>query len=250
MTTNDGKPQRADNVENLDQFMLYNKGEIAQRLRQLAKDHCMVTAYFDNGATMNTRVIDLIREMELVVLDYGVDEKLVQQLLQSNRVIFKSQHDGVTAQFTATSLTRAKYQNEPVIAAPMPTSLLWVQRRQSYRVRIPLGIPSWCKIPWTNETTLRLKIYDISGGGLALVDEENNLHVQNGVILENCTLELPEFGTDQVNLRVCSCFPNNKRDPDAGQRIGCAFSNLGMSFGASIQRYINSIETLCKRTED
>ncbi len=250
MTDDNPKQHRADNIESLDQFMIYNKGEIAQRLRLMAKDHCMVTAYFDNGATMSTRVIDLIREMELVVLDYGIDERLVQQLLQSNRVIFKSQHEGVTAQFTATSLTRAKYQNEPVIAAPMPVSLLWVQRRQSYRVRIPLGMPIWCEIPWKNATTVRLRVYDLSGGGISLVDEENVLQVQNGIVLENCTLTLPEFGADQINLRICSCFPNNKRDPDAGQRIGCAFTHLGMSFGATIQRYINSIETLCKRTED
>ncbi|MBI3562251.1 MAG: flagellar brake protein [Gammaproteobacteria bacterium] len=243
-------PQRTDNVENLDDFMLHHSGEIVQRLKQLAKGKNMVTAHGDNGVTLNTSVIDIISEMELVVLDYGIDEKLVQQLLQSNRVMFKSQHAGVTAQFSAHSLTKAKYQNEPVIAVPIPETLLWLQRRQAYRVRIPLGIPLFCEVPYQENTVLRLKLHDISGGGLSLYDEDTLIQVENGGVLERCALELPGSGRLTLDLQVRNRFPINKRDPSTGQRMGCAYHRMGISDRANIQRYIHSIETLRKRTDD
>jgi flagellar brake protein len=252
MATPEEKPknQRTDNIENLDQYMLHSKSEIVTRLKQLVKGKPMVTAHCDNGLTMNTSVIDIIREMELVVLDYGIDERLVQQVLQSGRVIFKSQLEGVTVQFTATSLTKAKYQNEPVIAAPIPASMLWLQRRQAYRVRIPLGMPIYCDIPYKQDTTVKLKLFDISAGGLSLNDDDMQLQVDNGVVLEKCTLDLPGHGKFTVDLAIRTRFPISRHDPSAGQRLGCAFYNLGMTDGAIIQRYIHTIEALRKRTED
>lgn len=252
MTASEEKPksQRNDNVENLDQYMLHSKGEINQRLKQLIKGKSMVTAHCDNGTTMNTSIIDIIREMELVVLDYGIDEKLVQQLLQSGRVIFKSQFEGVTAQFTTTSLTKAKYQNEPVIAVPIPATMLWLQRRQAYRVRIPLGMPVYCEIPFRDGVIQKFKLFDISAGGISLDDEDNLLKGEPGNVLENCTLELPEFGRVTLQLEERNCFPINKNDPGRGQRCGFCFYNLGMTDQALITRYIHAIETLRKRTED
>ncbi len=250
MTEEKTKTQRGDNIENLDQYMLHGKSEIMQRFKQLAKGKSMVTAHYENGSTMNTLVIDVIRDMDLVVLDYGVDEKQMQQLLQSGRVIFKSQFEGVTVQFSTNSLTKAKFQNEAVIAIPIPASMLWLQRRQAYRVKVPRGMPSSCEIPLKDGRSIRLGVFDISVGGISLSDDTSQIEVENGQVLENCTLDLPGHGKFVVHLDIRAHFPVNKHKPAAGQRLGCSFRNIGMTDGAIIQRYIHSIETLRKRTED
>ena len=65
-----------------------------------------------------------------------------------------------------------------------------------------------------------------------------------------CKLELPDHGHGQVNLQVCNKVPMKLGDRQAGRRVGCSFVNLGMSFAATIQRYINAIESARRQIED
>lgn len=239
-----------NNIENLEQYMLYNKGQIVQRLKQLVKVRNMVTAYADNGVSMNTAIVGILTENDLLVLDYGVDESLVQQVINSKRVIFKTQFEGINIQFTTNSLTKAKYQNEPAIAVPIPANMLWLQRRQSFRVRIPLGMPAYCDFPGPDGTITRLRIFDISAGGLSVSDETMKLKAEAGTIISNCQLDLPGFGRINMSLEIRNCFMTKKTDPSQGQRCGLAFHQMGMSDESIIMRYIHSVETLRKRTED
>ena len=93
-------------------------------------------------------------------------------------------------------------------------------------------------------------VLDISAGGLAIQDTHYKLNLESGTLLENCRLFLPEFGDAEITLEVRNRFAVNRNNRDAGQRLGCAFVNLNMTTGANIQRYINALEVLRKRTED
>jgi hypothetical protein len=84
---------------------------------------------------------------------------------------------------------------------------------------------------------------------LSLHDEYKDIDFESGTVLMNCKLELPESGSGHVNLEVRNILPIDHDDPTAGNKIGCQFKNLGMSFGATIQRYINSIEAMRRRME-
>lgn len=253
MSPAEDKPKNqphVNNIENLEQYMLYNKGQIVQRLKQLVKNKGMITAYADNGVSMNTALVGILTENDLLVLDYGVDESLVQQIINSKRVIFKTQFEGINIQFTTNSLTKAKYQNEPAIAVPIPANLLWLQRRQSFRVRIPLGMPAYCDIPAQDGSTIRLRIFDISAGGISVSDEGMKISGDSGLIYSNCQLDLPGFGRITLSLETRNCFKIKKTDPAQGQRCGFSFHQMGMTDEAAIMRYIHSVETLRKRTED
>lgn len=252
----DDQPQpssqgRHDSAENQEQYLLHNHNEIAQKLRLLIKNHVFVTATFNNGTqSMNTAIVDVIRDMDLVAIDYGPSESLNEQLLNANRIIFKASFDGINVQFTTNSITKAKYQGESVFAIPIPESMLWVQRREFFRVRIPLGSPAICEIRQTDDSYRDYKLFDISAGGLSLIDEYYDLEVEAGIIMSHCRLELPEHGNGRINLEVRNILPVKAGDRQAGRRIGCAFHNMGMSFAATIQRYIHAIESARKRFED
>jgi len=245
------KQARHDSVENQEEFLVQNRIGITQKLRQLAKNNCMVSATFNGGAqTINTAIIDVIRDMDLVALDYGPNESINQQMLAADRIIFKSELEGIDVQFTVTSITKAKYQGEPVFAIPIPDSMLWIQRRQSYRVRVPLGMPAYIELGNESGGYDKFTVLDISAGGLAIQDDRYRLNLEPGTQLADCRLFLPEHGNAEITLEVRNRFAVNRNKREAGQRLGCAFVNLNMSFGANIQRYIHALEVLRKRTED
>jgi c-di-GMP-binding flagellar brake protein YcgR len=122
---------KKDNAEDQEKYLLHNPDQIVAKLRLLAKNNNLLTAYFNDGAaSMNTCVIDVIRDMDLVALDYGGLDSINEQLLNAKKVIFVAQFDGITVKFSANSITKAKYHGEPVFAVPIPDDLLWLQRRE------------------------------------------------------------------------------------------------------------------------
>jgi len=245
------KQGRQDSAEGQQEYLLENPISVIAKLKQLVKNNCTVTATFDNGNnSMNTTVIEVLKDMDLVALDYGPTESLNAQLLATDRIIFKADIEGVDCQFTATSITKAKLHGEPVFAIPIPENILWMQRREFFRVRIPLGIPAYCEVKQEDGSYRKYKVLDISGGGISLHDEFKDLNLEAGVVLSACELELPEHGHGKVNLEVRNILPRRQGDKDAGRKIGCTFVNLGMSFAATIQRYINAIESARRRIED
>jgi len=245
------KQARHDSVENQEEFLVANRIGILQKLRRIAKSNCMVTATFNSGAqTLNTAIIDVIRDMDLIALDYGPNESMNQQMLKADRIIFKTELEGIDVQFTVTSITKAKYQGEPVFAIPIPDTMLWIQRRQAYRVRVPLGMPAHIELNNELGGNIKYTVLDISAGGLAIQDDHYRLNLETGTLLENCQLFLPEHDSGEITLEVRNRFPVNRNKREAGQRLGCAFVNLNMTFGANIQRYIHALEVLRKRTEE
>lgn len=242
---------KRDSAENMEQYMLYNHHGIGQKLRLLAKNHITISASFNAGAdTMNTVILDVIWDMDLVAIDYSPSESMNKKLLEARRIIFTANFDGVDVKFTANSITKAKYQGESVLAIPLPESLLWVQRREFFRVRIPLGVPAHCEIPQDDGSLRKYRLYDISAGGIAIIDEYQDLQVEPGIILTGCNLELPDHGSSQISLEVRNQFPVRHGDDNAGVRIGCQYVDLGMSFAATIQRYIHAIESARRRLEE
>lgn len=245
------KPGRKDSIENQEEFLIQNRIGIVQKLRLLAKSNCMVTATFNGGShTINTTVIDVIRDMDLIAMDYGPSESLNTQLLAADRILFTAELDGIDVQFSANTITKAKYQGESVFAIPIPESLLWIQRRQSYRVRVPIGVPAHVEITLETGEVEKFTVLDISAGGLAFQDLRYQIKDDPGNVLSHCKLVLPNQGSADVNLDIRNCFPINRNKREAGQRVGCAFVNLNMSFGAHIQRYIHELELLRRRTDD
>ena len=244
---------QTDNIENSEKYLLHSRGEIIQKLRMLAKDHCLISAHFNAGQdTLITAVIDVLKEKELVALDYGSNETTNQKLLNADRIVFKTQHHGITAQFSAKSIIKAKLKGQPVFAVPLPEDLLWVQRREFYRIRIPLGMPIECHHTDENGDTHTHTIIDINSGGVAIADPDYHFDLEDaaGKILQNCRIVLPEFGEGLVSLEIRNQLPLKFDDPGAGQRIGCSFVSIGSDFEASIQRYIHHIEAQRKQMEN
>jgi len=259
MNDESNSPSSQDNrdgrVENMEQFLLHGRGAIIQKLRQLGKGKNLITAHFGGGKySLLTAVVDVLPDKDLLVLDYGADETMNKKILSADRIVFKTQHQGITAQFTVSDMKRARLRGKTAFACSLPDSLLWVQRREFYRVSIPRSDHVTCTInsPRDEAGTAphEYPLLDISIGGLALHATRASDSFEPGQIYAHCHLQLPAAEPETVALEVQNILPVRDNDPAAGLRIGCRFVDLHPELGASIQRYIHTVDAMKRRVED
>lgn len=244
------KPTKSAVIEDDAKFLIFSETEIMQKLRMLEKSKSIITAYFDTGSqTLLTAIIDVLPEKKLILLDYGPDESVNRAILNEKHIIFKTTMNGVTIKFDVDKAQKAKYQGEAVFACPLPKDLLWVQRRDTYRVRIPMGINAFC-IVYDGKTSKQYRIHDISVGGVALEDPESNNKFALGNTFERCEITLPDFGTGEVDLEVRSIFPPPPDLPKTPRKIGCLYHELRSDVDAMIQRFIHSIDSQRRKLEE
>lgn len=239
---------KIDNIENMEHYMLYGRGEIMQKLRQLGKKNSLISLHFNDNSMLST-VVDVLADKNLLVLDYGGSEELNQKLLKHNRAIVKTDYDGITAQFTISNIRKARLQGKPSFACTLPDSVLWVQRREYYRVRIPLSETVTCELIHGDNNRTEYSVLDISTGGIALFDKNDELELEPGNIFHNCKLKLGEHETAFINLEVRNHILKNPNDASEGSRCGCAFQNLTGDFESAVQKFINIVDQQQKRVD-
>lgn len=239
---------KIDSIENMEHYMLYGRGEIMQKLRQLGKKHSLITMHF-NEQTMLSTVVDILSDKNLLVLDYGGNEEMNQQLLKYNRAVIKTDYDGIQAQFTIKDIRKARLQGKPSFACPLPEQVLWVQRREFYRVRIPLSEVVTCELIHGDNNRTEYSVLDISTGGIALFDQNDELELEPGNIFHNCKLTLGDHSAAYINLEIRNHILKNPHDPSEGTRCGCAFLNLTGDFEVDVQKFINVVDLQQKRVD-
>jgi len=243
--------EKHGSIDNYEQYLLHGHATIIHKLRQLAKGKNMITAHFGGGKhSMLTFVVDVMPDRDLLVLDYGSNETINEKLLNARRIVFKTRHQGITAQFTATEIQRAKLQGKTAFACPIPDSLLWVQRREFYRVHIPRQNSLSVEISTEENKVIQYTAIDISIGGISLLDCDNEIAFECGQELINCKLNFFNGESGLVNLSVRNILPYKADNPAAGNRIGCAFMELGIDISSSVQRYIHSIDAHLRRIQE
>ncbi|MGD8483257.1 MAG: flagellar brake protein [Thioalkalispiraceae bacterium] len=230
------------NIEDYDKYLLHSRGEIIQKLRQLAKDKNLLTAHIGNETAL-TAVIDVLSDNDLLVLDYAPNDKLNEKLINAKRVIVHTKHHGITAQFTASNIKRARLKGNTVLACPLPESLLWVQRRDAYRVRIPISARVTFEFTTSGDQYTECDILDISATGFAFKFDPPRDNLQEGDILHACKVHLADFGTGTIDVEV-----RNIIDTGNITRIGCTFINISTDMSSMIQRYIHMIDSLQRKT--
>lgn len=239
---------KIDSIENMEHYMLYGRGEIMQKLRQLGKKHSLITLHF-NESTMLSTVVDVLSDKNLLVLDYGGSEEMNEKLLKHNRAVVKTDYDGIQAQFTIKDIRKARLQGKASFACPLPEDVLWVQRREYYRVRIPLSEVVTCELIHGDNNRTEYPVLDISTGGIALFDKDDELELEPGNIFHNCKLTLGDHSSAYINLEIRNHILKNPNNPEEGTRCGCAFIDLTGDFEVDVQKFINIVDLQQKRVD-
>ena len=231
-----------------DPFLVTSDLAIRSVLRSVQRSSSLLRMYLRNDVDQSimTTILSIDDENRRVMVDSSSDTAFNARLANAREVMFDTQVDQVSISFVATQLENITYDGLPSIAFPFPSALRRVQRREYYRVDVPLAEPASCTITITDSkrSPLRavVRIHDLSVGGLALIDTQNELPHESGITLRGARLTLPEVGEVTVDLEVLRVHKVELPNKKEMYELGCKFVGLAGSSAQLIQNYIGRLE--------
>ncbi|WP_265948195.1 flagellar brake protein [Dechloromonas sp. A34] len=237
-----------DHPEVFGQFLLSNPREVNFYLNLLAKRRCILTAYIDGGHQFFlTSIVGIDEANDSFFLDPSNGSESNTDAQAARQITLVTNLDRVKIQLRLSPLVTAIHQGQSVLSAPIPPSILRLQRREFFRLEPPLASPILCKLAIGEANggleTFELTLSDISGGGVCLIGPtESAGQFARDTLFQQCRLDIPGEGVIQVNLRVRKTVEISDRNGQHSLRIGCEFVSLPGTRLAFIERYITRIE--------
>lgn len=235
-----------------DEYLLRERRDILHVLRALNEQGCQITIFFNGGTDFILTTLLSVSDSE-ITLDYGADAELNQLARAADKLFCITLLDKVRVQFILRQLQQATYDGRPAFKAIMPDSLLRLQRREYYRLTMPVTRRLSCQIPMPQADgsvpLVDVDIVDISGGGIAIVAPPEEVRFEPGMEFAKCRIELPEVGVVNATMQVRSVFDITLRNGTRVKRSGCAFVKMPGAMATLIQRYIIKTERERKARE-
>ena len=243
----DSTYQRVVATDDSEPLLVRSRLEIVAILRALIERKALVTVYFgDQAEFIVTALLAVDSGSEEIVFDCGVEKILNRRLLQCSRLTVETQIDHIRIRFVANRPEATAFRQAQAIRARMPDVVIRQQRRDSYRVKIPLGQPVYCVVQLdalATDASMPVRIGDVSCGGLALVDCPPTLRLAPGMVHAGCRIDLREIAFVTTGLEIVHVLERVNRNGLRMKICGCRFMNPSSALLTFIQRYINAIET-------
>jgi c-di-GMP-binding flagellar brake protein YcgR len=180
-----------------------------------------------------------------LILDSARGDALNQDLMSGKGAEFVAQMDGVSISFATGPVTLVEYEKLPALRIALPKSLVRLQRREHFRVPMPIANPVKCIVPSMTENDpdpISTHIVDIGCGGVAIADTSGRLGTETGRILRGCKLLLPESDAIFTALEVRNSAQIRLQNGAFQTRLGCMFIDLPNDMAARLQRFVMNIE--------
>ena len=225
------------------EFHLHSRVEIISILRSLKDSNESVTLYFNQGNDfILSSMFSVDEDDNCVVLYAGSNGTLNKHAMLSGKLIAMSQLAKVKIQFALHGIRLAQYRGRQAFLADIPDSVLRLQRRENFRLIVPIRHPVKCRIPIPQTegppVNVDVSVIDISSGGIGIVTPPSEIAFDTDMQFEKCQIDLPGVGVLVATLSVRSIFEVSSHDGTSGWRAGCGFVNLSGPMLSLLQRYI------------
>ncbi len=227
-------------------YAVHSRSEILFLLRSIMQRKLLVNLDLPGSRQIVvTSVIGLNMPKNQLILDVARGDALNRELMSGKGAEFITQLDGVSISFQTGTVSLIDYEKLPALSIAIPKSLVRLQRREHFRVALPIARPVKCIIPSPYEQDsepITTHIVDIGCGGVALTDASGRLGTDAGRILERCRLLLPEVDPVTVTLEIRNSAQIRLANGAFQTRLGCRFVDLPNDVAAMLQRFVMKIE--------
>jgi hypothetical protein len=217
--------------------------EIEYLLRSLWQHRTVLGLFAEQRYLTTTQIIGL--EGNRLYLDPSRDEGVNQRAI-GHAVVCQGKLDGILTQFALPFLTPTHWQGARAFEAPWPTGILRLQRREYFRVHVPLSHNVVCKVntatPGSPPQLVPFRVLDVSNGGLAIMVPPASLKLTPGQIFYDSQLVIPTMEPIAVTLEIRNVFHITNRLGQYVERVGCRFVNLSPAVEKALQRYIFTVQ--------
>jgi flagellar brake protein len=222
-------------------YLVSAADEIEYTLQRLAKKPELICLYADQQRHVFVLSALLQVNHDTLILDYGPDAELNQRLQSAETVCCVAHLNSVHYQFDVRELAATTLNGKPAFQCSRPKQMLRLQRRDFYRLSIPLSTPLSCLIPLSSGDA-EISISDISLGGMGLLGYVPDISLDVGNVLKNCRIELPFIGVITADVEICTSSEQLLKNGIRTLRSGCRFMNLSGTGQTLLQRYINQVD--------
>lgn len=227
----------------MDRYRTRKRSEIVSNLIELGRAREPLTVLFEAGKqSFPTSVIGLVKDNSEVLIEPSNNPELNERFLAQEKGTVIGKPGGIKVRFLLEGVRAIKHEGEKVFAAPLPREHYRMQRRERFRIDIPISNPVKVTIPLPNEREVTLSVGNISSAGLRLDDEEIVLKCSLRDILSNCRIEIPDIAPFNVDLEVFNSYEKVKKNGKTVHYVGCEFKNMPADQEYDIQHYINSLQ--------
>lgn len=232
----------------MEAFLLRGRRQIRRLLQELTNNHSLISVHLLPGdLSFLSAIVTLSKDEDWIFLDASPNETIHRRCLQAERLLCVTQLDRIRIQFRLSNIKEIPYKGYPTLAAPVPDEILRLQRRDSFRLQVPLSHKLKCILPARetdddlNKTQTTVPVIDISAGGLSMEIPYNKTAPVVGDLINGCYLKLFE-NLVSVNLEVRNHSRRVLTNGKEVLRLGCCFVALPIQTANQIQRYIYQIE--------
>lgn len=228
--------------ETEEQYLLHDVREIRWLLQSLIDARALISAHIAPGdLTCPTALLELYDD-DTVLLDGNLHGTINQRLGSCQHVLCVSQLERVRVQFRLAGLEAVEVDGKVAFQAPLPETMLRLQRRELFRLPVPASHTVLIKVPVAEpgETAqpVDLRVVDISGGGIAVVLPDDGERFQARRRFPGCTLQLPDVGAIPVHLEITYVSRHEQRGGAIQLRAGCRFVDLPHTLENQVLNYI------------
>ena len=148
LSASQNHPSAADHDEQMARYTLHSRADILFQLRTLHKRKLLVNLdLLGSRQIIVTSVLMVNEAKSTLILDSARGDALNQELMSGKGAEFVAQLDGVSISFATGPVTWCKYEGLPALRIALPTSLVRLQRREHFRVPMPIANPVKCIVP-------------------------------------------------------------------------------------------------------
>lgn len=230
----------------LNPFKVHSRREISALLRSIGEHKQLIRVLMEgSGEATVTSVLDVDEEGGSVIIDIASDPQVNAHLTASENISFETVLDRIRIVFFVTHIEACTFDDLPALRFDIPASLIRLQRREFYRVPTPVSAPVHCTIQVAAEAgmqSISLPLQNVSGGGIAIIDEKRVLDNAIGKVYSDCQIYLPGSTVIITTLQIRNSQEIKLDNGKSLRRLGCLFVGLPKPMLAVVQRYITKLE--------
>lgn len=223
-------------------FRLEATLEIQALLRELQAQRSALTLSTPEGDSCKATLVEVDPRRGVIDLDSSASPERLRTLLASAEVQAQAFLDNIRLQFDVEGLVLVQGSAGPMLQANLPRPLYRFQRRQAYRVQPTGSAYPFAKFEHHDPAVglLRLRVLDVSIGGLALLLPPQLQAQEPGTLIEQVRLELDRDTRLETSLRLQHV--SSLQVPAEGLQLGCAFVQLPPLALRDLQRFIDQTQ--------
>jgi len=232
-------------LQSWNNYEISARREIVSLLRQIGEKNALVRMLVQGERDVCvTSILDIDVAAGTMLVDCSINREQNLRILASKGMRFETTLDKIRIVFIGEDIVSALYEGRPALRCSIPATLVRLQRREFYRMEMPLTSPVRMTIPVVSDAGASIESFtlaDISVGGLAVLDNKLLLHPSIGQKMIGCQLMLPD-GVVGTTLVVRNTIELTLLNGKSCRRIGCEFVDLSRANLALVQRYITKLE--------